>query len=299
MGNIYKINDFILDYIDYLKYERNLSEATIKKYKCNLIAFEKYLINKNKKLLSVTQKDIEQYLTDSFSLNKVSSKTNSITSMNNFYIYLLKEKQIDINPCENIDRPKKKKTLPNVLSVKEVKQLLDISLYTKEDYRNKAMLEMLYSTGVRISELTNLKMHDVDFENAVVKVFGKGSKERIIPVSSYSLNYLKMYLAIRGSFLKGKLTDYMFLNNKGEQISRESFGLILKKIAKKQGLTKNITPHMLRHSFATHMLNCGADLRSIQELLGHSDISTTTIYTHVSNEKKRNDYLKYHKRNKI
>lgn len=296
MEDKYEVNTFILDYIDYLKYEKNLSSETIKKYKYNLIVFEKYMLNKNINLFDVTQQDIMDFLTNYFEGKGVSSKTNSITSINNFYIYLVKDKRIDINPCENIDRPKMKKRLPDVLTVNEVDKLLDIPLHTKEDYRDKAILEVLYATGIRISELTNLKMQDVDFTNKVVRVFGKGSKERIVPINKYALKYLGMYLDIRGSFLKGKLTDYIFLNSKGEAISRESFGLELNKIVKKQGLNKRVTPHMLRHSFATHMLNQGADLRSIQELLGHSDISTTTIYTHVSNEKVKNDYLKYHTR---
>ena len=296
MENKYEVNTFILDYIDYLKYERNLSPETISKYKHNLIVFEKYMLNKNINLFDVTQYNIIDFLTNYFKNKGVSSKTNSITSINNFYIYLIKDKRIDINPCENIDRPKLKKKLPDVLTVNEVDKLLDIPLHTKEDYRDKAILEVLYATGIRISELTNLKINDVDFTNKVVRVFGKGSKERIVPINKYALKYLGMYLDIRGSFLKGKLTDYIFLNSKGEAISRESFGLELNKIVKKQGLNKKVTPHMLRHSFATHMLNQGADLRSIQELLGHSDISTTTIYTHVSNEKVKNDYLKYHTR---
>jgi integrase/recombinase XerD len=294
MKDKYEVNTFILDYIDYLKYEKNLSPKTIDKYKYNLIIFEKYMLNKNINLFDVTQNDIIDFLTNYFKNKGVSSKTNSITSINNFYIYLVKDKRIDINPCENIDRPKMKKRLPDVLTINEVDKLLDIPLHTKEDYRDKAILEVLYATGIRISELTNLKIQDVDFTNKVVKVFGKGSKERIVPINKYALKYLGMYLDIRGSFLKGKLTDYIFLNSKGEAISRESFGLELNKIVKKQGLNKRVTPHMLRHSFATHMLNQGADLRSIQELLGHSDISTTTIYTHVSNEKVKNDYLKYH-----
>ena len=296
MKDKYEVNTFILDYIDYLKYEKNLSSETIKKYKYNLIIFEKYMLNKNINLFDVTQYDIMDFLTNYFKDKGVSSKTNSITSINNFYIYLVKDKRININPCENIDRPKMKKRLPDVLTVNEVDKLLDSPLHTKEDYRDKAILEVLYATGIRISELTNLKMQDVDFTNKVVRVFGKGSKERIVPINKYALKYLGMYLDIRGSFLKGKLTDYIFLNSKGEAISRESFGLELNKIVKKQGLNKKVTPHMLRHSFATHMLNQGADLRSIQELLGHSDISTTTIYTHVSNEKVKNDYLKYHTR---
>ena len=176
--------------------------------------------------------------------------------------------------------------------------ILDIKLNTRFDYRNKAMLELLYSSGLRISELVNLTTRDIDFTNSIVRCFGKGNKERIVPISEYSLYYIKLYYDMRDTFFKGKINDYLFLNNHGKELTRQGFNKILNKILEEKNIKKEVTPHTLRHSFATHMLNGGADLRSIQILLGHSDISTTKIYTHISREKIKNDYEMYHPRSK-
>ena len=283
------------EYIDYIKYERKLSDETIKNYRYDLNKFISFLKNKN--IENVTIKDIENYLVF---LDKNSSKTISrnITSINNFFIFLIKEGKLKKNPCEFIDRPKLNKTLPNTLSTHEVEILLDITLKTNYDYRNKAMLELLYGCGVRISELINLTTRDIDFENAVIRCFGKGSKERIVPMNDYVIYYLKEYLEVRPFMQKNKKSDYLFLNNHGNQMTRQGFWKNLQKILKEKGITKNVTPHTLRHSFATHLLNGGADLRSIQMLLGHSDISTTKIYTHISHEKVKADYKKFHPRSK-
>ena len=160
------------------------------------------------------------------------------------------------------------------------------------------MLELLYSSGLRISELVNLTTRDIDFTNSIVRCFGKGSKERIVPINEYSLYYIKLYYDMRDTFFKGKVNDYLFLNNHGKKLTRQGFNKILDKILETCDINKEVTPHTLRHSFATHMLNGGADLRSIQILLGHSDISTTKIYTHISREKIKNDYEMYHPRSK-
>lgn len=286
------------DYIDYIKYERKLSLETVKNYKYDL---EKFLLFLKEKgifdINLVTTKDIEEYLA---TLKNFSPKTVSrnITSINNFMLFLLKEKKIDFNPCEFIDRPKLNKNLPTVLSIEEVDKLLDIPLKTKYDYRNKAMLEILYGSGLRISELINLTTRDVDFENAVIRCLGKGSKERIVPINDYIIHYLKLYLDKRNLFLIKGQNDYLFLNNHGKQMTRQGFLKNLQKILKEKNITKHVTPHTLRHSFATHILSGGADLRSIQFLLGHSDISTTKIYTHISHEKVRDDYKQFHPRGK-
>lgn len=286
------------DYIDYIKYERKLSLETVKNYKYDL---EKFLLFLKEKgifdINLVTTKDIEEYLA---TLKNFSPKTVSrnITSINNFMLFLLKEKKIDFNPCEFIDRPKLNKNLPTVLSIEEVDKLLDIPLKTKYDYRNKAMLEILYGSGLRISELINLTTRDVDFENAVIRCLGKGSKERIVPINDYIIHYLKLYLDKRNLFLIKGQNDYLFLNNHGKQMTRQGFLKNLQKILKEKNITKHVTPHTLRHSFATHILSGGADLRSIQLLLGHSDISTTKIYTHISHEKVRDDYKQFHPRGK-
>lgn len=282
------------EYIDYIKYERKLSSETVKNYKYDLEKFLEFL--KDKELENVNTNDIEKYL---ISLDGNSPKTVSrnITSINNFFIFLIKEGKIKKNPCEFIDRPKLNKSLPDTLSIEEVENLLDITLKTNYDYRNKAMLEIIYGCGLRISELINLTTRDIDFENSVIRCFGKGSKERIVPMGDYAIHYLKEYLEIRAFLLKNEKNDYLFLNNHGKKMTRQGFWKNLQKILKEKGITKNVTPHTLRHSFATHLLNGGADLRSIQVLLGHSDISTTKIYTHISHEKVKEDYKNFHPRN--
>ncbi|MDO4369342.1 MAG: site-specific tyrosine recombinase XerD [bacterium] len=288
----------IKEYIDYIKFERKLSKETIKNYEYDLEKFISFLNNHNIKNFSdVKTKDIEKYLIE---MRDFSPKTVSrnITSINNLYIFLLRDKRVSKNPCEFIDRPKLDKRLPDTLSVKEVDELLNIPLNTIYDIRNKAMLETLYGTGLRISELVNLTTRDIDFENDCIRCFGKGSKERIVPVSDYTLYYLKKYLDVRTYFLKKERNDYLFLNNHGKKITRQGFFKNLQKIIDQKGIKKKISPHVLRHSFATHLLEGGADLRSIQMLLGHSDISTTKIYTHVSHEKVKKDYMDFHPRSK-
>ena len=288
----------LMDYIDYIKYERKLSDETIKNYEYDLEKFVSFLRKNGINSFSkVSQRDIEKYLTFISSMNPRTISRN-ITSINNLFIFLLREKKIKSNPCEFIDRPKLKKSLPDTLSIEEVTLLLDIPLNNKFDYRNKAMLEILYGCGLRISELISLTLRDVDMENDVIRCIGKGSKERIVPINDYANHYLKLYLEKRDLFLINGKNDYLFLNNHGKQITRQGFFKNLKKILMEKGINKCVTPHTLRHSFATHMLSGGADLRSIQMLLGHSDISTTKIYTHISNEKVKKDYKDFHPRSK-
>ena len=258
----YLFYNYIKDYIDYTKYERKLSKETSKNYEYDLIHFNTFL-EKNKynlnDITSINQKIIEDYLSY-LNINKDSRTiARNITSLNNFFKYLMIEKIIEVNPCEFIDRPKLSKKLPNVLSVEEVDKLLDIKLNTRFDYRNKAMLELLYSSGLRISELVNLTTRDIDFTNSIVRCFGKGNKERIVPISEYSLYYIKLYYDMRDTFFKGKINDYLFLNNHGKKLTRQGFNKILNKILEEKNIKKEVTPHTLRHSFATHMLNGGAD----------------------------------------
>jgi integrase/recombinase XerD len=212
---------------------------------------------------------------------------------------LIRENISSINPLENIKQPKIEKKLPSYLTVSEIDKLLDIPLNNAYDYRNKAMLELLYATGIRISELINLRISDIDFDNDFIRIVGKGNKERIVPFNDISKDYLLKYIEdYRKVLLKKKDSEYLFINNLSRQISRQGFFKILKEICSKQGINKNVSPHILRHSFATHLLNNGADLRIIQELLGHSDLSTTQIYTEVLNEKLKNDYNESHPRAK-
>lgn len=288
----------IIEYLDYIKFERKLSNETVKNYEYDLNKFISYLKeNHINSFNKVTVGNIENYLKYISNLNSRSISRN-ITSINNLFIFLLKEKRVKKNPCEFIDRPKIKKSLPDTLSVEEVSNLLDIPLKTKYDYRNKAMLELMYGSGLRVSELISLTMRNIDLENDIVRCLGKGSKERIVPINDYSMYYLKLYIDKRNLFLINGFNDYLFLNNHGKQMTRQGFFKNLKKILLAKGIKKNVTPHTLRHSFATHMLSGGADLRSIQILLGHSDISTTKIYTHISKEKIKRDYEDFHPRSK-
>ena len=291
------MNDNLINkYLDYLKFEKKLSENTISSYKENIYIFLNDMNNKD--VLKISNNDIYNFLKKE--VNKSSkTKAHYITVLNNFYIFLIKENIIKKNPLENVKLPKIEKKLPEYLTVEEVDRLLDIPLNNAYDYRNKAMLETLYATGIRISELINLRISDIDFDECYIRVMGKGSKERIVPINDickeYLLNYINEY---RTLLLKRKDSEYLFINNLSFKISRQGFFKILKEICIKQRINKNVSPHLLRHSFATHLLNNGADLRIIQELLGHSDLSTTQIYTEVLNEKLKKDYENSHPRAK-
>lgn len=289
------------NFINYCEYEKGLSANTLKSYNYEINLYQTYLEDKLSiiDIEKVSKEDIESYLKYCYLKNE-DSKTIShkITTIYNFHNYLLREKVIKDNQAEFIDRPKLAKHLPYTLTVKEIDKLLNIALVTVFDYRDKAMLELMYGTGLRVSELVSLTVYDVDFYNAFLRIKGKGSKERIVPINNASLKYLKLYLDRRCLLLKKKTSDELFLNARGEGISRQGFFKNLKKILAKKGMPTNISPHSLRHSFATHLIENGADLRSVQTMLGHSDITTTKIYTHISNEKVTNDYLINHPRAK-
>lgn len=289
------------NFINYCEYEKGLSANTLKSYNYEINLYQTYLEDKLSiiDIEKVSKEDIESYLKYCYLKNE-DSKTIShkITTIYNFHNYLLREKVIKDNQAEFIDRPKLAKHLPYTLTVKEIDKLLDIALVTVFDYRDKAMLELMYGTGLRVSELVSLTVYDVDFYNAFLRIKGKGSKERIVPINNASLKYLKLYLDRRCLLLKKKTSNELFLNARGEGISRQGFFKNLKKILAKKGMPTNISPHSLRHSFATHLIENGADLRSVQTMLGHSDITTTKIYTHISNEKVTKDYLINHPRAK-
>ena len=279
-------------YLDYLKYERKLSNNTILSYQNDLIKFSNHF---NNKIVNLNEKDIRNYI-HGLKLNSRSIAHN-ITVLNSFYSFLIEEDIIKVNPLENIKSPKLPNKLPNYLTEEEINKLLDIKLEKPYDYRNKAMLETLYATGLRITELINLKLTDIDLDNCFIRVYGKGSKERIVPLSDIAIKYLNIYINnYRSLILVDINSDYLFISNAKKKITRQGFFKILKQQAKICGLTKEISPHVLRHSFATHLLHHGADLRVIQELLGHSDISTTQIYTHLANDQIKKDYDEYHPR---
>lgn len=294
MNAEYTPNIYIEKYISYLQYERALSDNTIKSYFYDLKRFDLYFKGN---VLDLSYDELQRYLSSVKDL-KARSLAHHITVLTSFYNFLVDEKIITNNPCENIINTKIPKKLPIYLTEDEINKLLDIPLHNEYDYRNKAMLELLYATGLRISELINLKVNDVDFDECIVRVFGKGKKERIVPIADVALKYLFIYLnKYRAIILGSSLSDYMFISNSKKNISRQAFFKILKKEANRSGIEKIVSPHVLRHSFATHLLSHGANLRVIQELLGHEDISTTEIYAHLINEKLKDDYT-YHPRNK-
>ena len=279
---------YIEKYLDYLIFERKLSNATISAYKNDLKKFSTYF--KDSDLSKLSYNELSNYL-KKLVTNKATTVAHNLTVINSFYTFLVNENFIKNNPCENISTPKLPKRLPDYLSEEEVDTLLDIRLDTPYAYRNKAMLEVLYATGIRVSELINLRLSDIDLHNAIVKVMGKGNKERIIPVGDLAIKYTSEYInEYRHYLLKNTTSEYLFFNNQSKKISRQGFFKIVKKECKLKGINKNVSPHILRHSFATHLLANGADLRVIQDLLGHSDIATTQIYTHLANEKVKKDY---------
>ena len=295
------MNDYINDFLDYLVVEKGLSNNTQDSYRFDLLDFSKYLDEKKiNDLKSLNEKDIINYLTYLKDDKKLKARSieRHITTLRMLYKYLIKNEILTNDITANIDNLKLGRHLPDVLTIDEVNDLLDIKINTVFDIRTKAMLEIMYSSGLRVSELVNLELSDIDTYNDTILINGKGSKERIVPIGEYSKKYLNDYLQVRNELIKRKNgnPDKLFLNNHGMPITRNGFNFLLNNILKEKGIKKNITPHTLRHSFATHMLDNGADLRSIQELLGHSDIVTTRIYTHVSKKQIHDKYKEYQTR---
>lgn len=288
------LEDIKNDYLRYLLIDKNYSKNTIDSYNIDLEKFTLYFKNKDiKKITSDNLKEYIKYLNKQ-NLNEKSISRN-ISCLKSFYKYLIIEKIVKNNVTDALYMPKVQKSLPNILSPDEVDKLLDIELTDSFSYRNKAMLELMYSSGLRVSELVDLKLQDIDFHQDIVRIFGKGSKERVIPIGDYAKEYLEKYInEYRNTMFKNGVNEYVFLNNHGSKMTRQGFFKIIKKISNEVGIKKEISPHTLRHSFASHMLKYGADLRTIQELLGHSDISTTQIYTHITNEELKNNYEEYH-----
>lgn len=281
--------EYLNEYLEYLNIDKKYSNNTILSYHNDLKIYLNFL--KEKSVLKVQEKDVQIFLNQERQDKNSRTIAHLLTVLNNFYQFLLKNQYLSKNPVEYIELPKLKKTLPTVLSHKEIESLLDIELVTKYDYRNKAMLELLYSSGLRVSELVNLTVYDVQLSENIVRIIGKGGKERIVPIDDYATKYLTIYMnEYRPQLMKKQITNDLFLNNLGKKISRQAMFKIIKQIALKKGIRTHFSPHTLRHSFATHLLENGADLRSIQELLGHSSISTTQIYTHVSNQFKKENY---------
>lgn len=290
-----KIEEIVKSFLEYLDKELNYSKVTIKNYEQELKKFCDFLNVHKLNYLKLTKEEIMNYLKylDSFDYKNVSISRN-LSSIRSFYTYLVEIKLIENNIFKRIKNPKVEKKLPNYLSEDEIYIIMsELKENTKEEIRNKCLFELFYSTGLRVSEASNLKLQDIDIKNGTILVFGKGSKERIVYFGETLKRLLMKYLCVREEFLTGN-NEYLFLNSKGTQLTRQSMEAIINKIMQKSIINHKISPHTLRHSFATHLLDNGADLKSVQELLGHENLDTTEIYTHVSNEQLKNEYRKYH-----
>lgn len=291
-----KIEVAIQKFLEYIEKELNYTKMTIIDYQGDLELFAKYINDKKINYLNLSKNDIIEYL-KYLDEKKYSNKSISrfLSSLRHFYTYLVEIKLVKENIFKRIRNPKVEKKLPNYLTVSEVEKLLDLFQEdTKENIRNKCLIELLYSTGIRVSEASNIKLKDIDMHNMTIRVFGKGRKERIAYFGESLKELLDKYLKVRNEFLKNGEIEYLFINSIGGKLSRKSMENIFINISKMKDVKHKLSPHTLRHSYATHLLNSGADLRSVQELLGHENLNTTEIYTHVSNERLKEEYLKYH-----
>ena len=281
-------------FLNYLLVDKGLSNNTVKAYQADISSFFQWLDNKDLKYKNLQEDHINQYISFLFQRKMRSSSVNrKISSIKSFYIFLVKRNFIKNSPLNDLVTPKQEKYLPESMSEAEVDKLLnspDVS--NKIENRDKAMIEMLYATGMRISELVNLKITDVDMKRSVVKVFGKGSKERLVPFGEKALDSLRSYLNER----EQSSSKEIFLSNRGKKMTRVAFWQRVKVYLIRENLKNSISPHTLRHAFATHLLNRGADLRSVQLLLGHSDLSTTQIYTHIAKQRLSDVLKKHHPR---
>jgi integrase/recombinase XerD len=290
----YKKDHIIRSFLNSLYIEKGLSKNTVSSYENDISSFLSWLNKKQKNYQHVSSKDINEFISNLFNSGLKSSSINrKISSIKHFYLFLSKKKIIKYSPADEIETPKQEKYLPISMSEEEVERLLNSPNSNQIiERRDKAMIEILYATGMRISELVNLKLTDVDFNRSVLKVFGKGSKERLVPYGEKAAESLHIYLRDR----KRSDSKSVFLSNRGSQITRGAFWQRIKIYIKRENLKSSISPHTLRHAFATHLLNRGADLRSVQILLGHSDLSTTQIYTHIAKQRLGEILKKHHPR---
>lgn len=281
--------DNLKEYENYLKFEKNYSMNTINSYLSDIKEYQEF---KKGDILSSTKEDILAYLKTIKNLESTTI-SHKISSLKSFFKYYQKREKIKVNPLANIKSPKIAKKLPTYLTLEEVSKLLDVEIKSPYDARNKAILELLYSSGIRISELCNMQTSNYNSYECIIRLIGKGSKERIIPLGDYAISVLEDYINNYRPKINKKNINSIFINNRGDAVSRQFIFKVIKKECLKKGIRKNVSPHTLRHTFATHLLQNGADLRIIQELLGHENISTTQIYTHVSNQELKNDYQKF------
>ncbi len=298
------MTDFETDlkrYIVYMEIERGLSRNTVLSYRQELGKFEVYLEKKGLEHCKITENDALEFIKEeSVKGNSFATQAHLVSVLKNFYKYLIAEEKMDYNPIANIASPQQWKTLPKYLTIEQVSELLETPDLTKPiGLRDKAILELMYATGMRISETINLKLDNLYMEDSFLRVMGKGNKERVVPFGDVAKKHLSAYLeTARSTLLKKETGEIVFLNRFGRKLTRTGLWKIIKAYGKKMGVGSTLTPHVLRHSFATHLLERGADLRSIQMMLGHASISTTEIYTHVAKKRVKQVYDRYHPRSK-
>ena len=290
----------IIKYIQYLKLEKSLSENTVMAYTSDLDKLIQYLKEENINIMDVSLDDLENFAADLRDIGiHPRSQARILSGIRSFFHFLLIEDYIQQDPSELLESPQIGKHLPDILSVEEIDNLINaIDRSTKEGQRNCAILETLYSCGLRVSELCNLKISDLYLDEGFIKVEGKGSKQRLVPISPKAIKEIKNYFLTRGDgLIKPEFEDYVFISRFGKNISRIMVFHIIKELADKIGLKKSISPHTFRHSFATHLLEGGANLRAIQCMLGHESIGTTEIYTHIDRVRLRDEIICHHPRN--
>lgn len=290
-----KIDNYMYMFLEYILMEKNYSILTMLSYYKDLKEFYSYLVKINKDEVSITKDELKEYIRILFNKNNAKTISRKISTLKSFYKYLVKKNIVSLNISEVLVYPKKSKTLPEFINYEDIEKLINTAESSKYKYRDKLILEFLYDTGIRVSELVNIKLNDINMEEREIKVFGKGSYERLVYYGDYGEEALKNYLLNeRCKLLNTKNSDYLFINKNGDRISDRGIRLIINTTMKKSGINKHVSPHTLRHTFASHLLSDGCDIRSVQELLGHKSLSTTEIYTHISNEKLKEVYYKNH-----
>ncbi len=295
-------NFLIKRFLIYLRLEQSLSDNSVEAYMHDIELLMQYLesINHSKLLKDINQENIENFLAHLYDLGlSANSQARILSGIKKFYAYLLQEKLVNENPTLLISSPSIGRHIPDVLSYEEICSMIDcIDLSLPFGHRNKAIIEIMYGCGLRVSEVTSLKISNIYVEDEFIRIFGKGDKERLIPISQSIIKTLNLYIDGERKFqnINPKHTDTLFINRRGSGLSRQMVFLIIKDLAEKAGIKKNIGPHTIRHSFATHLLEGGADLRAVQQMLGHSSISTTEIYTHISDQYLREVITLFHPR---
>ena len=289
------------EYHTYLKLERGLSPNSIEAYERDLQRLQSYMDQHGIDIVKVTYEDLQAFVFETFKdISSVRTQARLIAGIHSFYRFLLYHNYIEQDPSELLETPKKEHHLPDVLTLDEIDAMIaQLDMSKPESHRNRAIIEMLYGSGLRVSELVNLRLSDLYRQEGFMRITGKGSKQRLVPISPVADQWLDYWLEDRSRLdIKAQYNDIVFLNRYGRQLTRAMIFTIIKTLARQADIHKNISPHTLRHSFATHLLQNGADLRIIQQLLGHEDITTTEIYTHIEIQDLREAILKFHPENR-